>query len=305
MATQAESLYQLNAARTYQVTYQVQVKNNGGPALNFKLNVSNFMVENLPPYQKALSFQVVPAGVKINKTEQEQIITYRVARLGANQSLNLEFNYTFVNYAIKYELTPYRGFSDLDLNYLQAETGIEVDHRLIQEVAQKLTAKVETPLEKAKQIFRYVNQHLTYREQTEIGTHSALKTLLVQRGICEDYSLLYIALCRAAKIPARFVSGFRFEPQKFGARPRDLSPYAHAWTEINLPGLGWITVDPTFAYTINGVKRVNFDYFGRITKQDRHLFTNYSRQKTSSTWEYSPKNPARIVTTTKILIREI
>ncbi len=299
-----ETPYQLSKPRTYQIAYQVQVENRGGVALNYKLKISNFMTKNLPPYQRLVSFKA-PAGVKFNQTDHEQIITYQVARLRTKQTLKLEFNYTLVNYAIKYQLNSISGVSKVAPEYLQSETGIEVNDKLLQEVARKVTAKSSTSLEKAKQLFRYVNQNLIYQEQKDTKLHSAKKTLLAKRGICEDYSLLYIALCRAVGIPARFVSGFRFEPLQIGSNPTDLARYAHAWVEINLPRVGWVTVDPTFAYTINGVKEVNYDYFGGISKQDRHLFVNYSRQKTSSTWEYRQYNPARILITTKILIREI
>ena len=43
-----------------------------------------------------------------------------------------------------------------------------------------------------------------------------------------------IALCRACKIPSRYVSGYN--PAE-GAM--------HAWVEVFLPGAGWLGLDPT------------------------------------------------------------
>jgi len=51
-----------------------------------------------------------------------------------------------------------------------------------------------------------------------------------------------IGLCRALRIPARYVSGYLYNgpaDQLKGAQA------SHAWLEVFLPGHGWIGVDPT------------------------------------------------------------
>ena len=55
---------------------------------------------------------------------------------------------------------------------------------------------------------------------------------------------------RANGIPARLVAGAVFGD---GARILD-NPLSHAWVEVNIPGVGWITIDPNFEQ--------NGDYFG-------------------------------------------
>lgn len=69
-----------------------------------------------------------------------------------------------------------------------------------------------------------------------------------RRGFCEHYASSFVFLMRAAGIPARVVAGYQ------GGEQSPLGDYwlvrqmdAHAWTEIWLPGKGWITVDPTAA----------------------------------------------------------
>ncbi len=55
---------------------------------------------------------------------------------------------------------------------------------------------------------------------------------------------------RATKIPARLVIG-----AAFGDGSRTFTePQAHAWVEVNLPDVGWVTLDPTFEQ--------KGDYFG-------------------------------------------
>jgi len=67
-------------------------------------------------------------------------------------------------------------------------------------------------------------------------------------GFCEHYSSAFAVLMRAAGIPARIVTGYQ------GGEVNPVGNYlivrqadAHAWTEVWLPGEGWLRVDPTAA----------------------------------------------------------
>lgn len=65
-------------------------------------------------------------------------------------------------------------------------------------------------------------------------------TLSERKGACRDQALLLMALCRAKKIPSRFVSGYLLN-NAAESKPCDL----HAWAEIWVPGGGWRGFDPT------------------------------------------------------------
>lgn len=65
-------------------------------------------------------------------------------------------------------------------------------------------------------------------------------------GYCEHYAATFTFLMRAAGIPARVVLGYQggnFNPlgEYFVIRQY----HAHAWSEVWLPNVGWIRVDPT------------------------------------------------------------
>lgn len=68
-------------------------------------------------------------------------------------------------------------------------------------------------------------------------------------GFCEHIASAFVILMRAADVPARVVTGYQG-----GERNDTLGDYwvvrqsdAHAWTEVWLPGRGWVRVDPTAA----------------------------------------------------------
>lgn len=65
-------------------------------------------------------------------------------------------------------------------------------------------------------------------------------TLVTRRGACRDLAMLFIAVCRARGIAARFVSGYQARAAHPGRRR-----YLHAWPEAYIPGNGWRGYDPT------------------------------------------------------------
>jgi transglutaminase-like putative cysteine protease len=69
-----------------------------------------------------------------------------------------------------------------------------------------------------------------------------------RRGFCEHYAASFATLMRAAGIPSRIVVGYlggekNPHADHWVVRQSD----AHAWTEVWIPSLGWMRVDPTAA----------------------------------------------------------
>lgn len=75
---------------------------------------------------------------------------------------------------------------------------------------------------------------------------SPFETLTLARGACRDLTVLFIALCRAQGMPARFVSGYQAR-----AQTPDGQRHLHAWPEVLLPGHGWAGFDPTHATRVS------------------------------------------------------
>lgn len=299
----ADERYTVSAPQQFQVDYIVEVKNTGGTARDLKLQIPILATEGLPPYQRMISYKM-PNGVKIIKDYDGATALYNLARFEKGGSLLLKFSFTIVNYAIDYRLKAYQGFSSAEGRYLKPEPGIESDTGLIKGLAQKLTVGSNTQLEKARKLFHYVNSNLEYQRIDE-DTHSAVRTLQIGKGVCEDFSLVYIALCRASGIPARLVRGYRFSVSDLNSGETDLKRFAHAWVEVKLPAEGWITVEPTFTYSFNGIKTVNYDFFGKIDQSDRHLFFSYRRDiAPNCSWTHDPRNPANLTIEFQALLRK-
>jgi transglutaminase-like putative cysteine protease len=96
----------------------------------------------------------------------------------------------------------------------------------------------------AKSLFSWLKQNITYQiHPDERVVRSALVTLTNKQGDCDDISFLYISLCRALDIPARFIRGYLITE----GMNESVIATPHAWTEVFVgqPGLlnGWIPIE--------------------------------------------------------------
>jgi len=76
----------------------------------------------------------------------------------------------------------------------------------------------------------------------EPGIRAPTLTLQLGAGSCRDLAVLFMACCRLAGLPARFVSGY-FLPAAGAQDPPQHE--LHAWAEVFLPGAGWRGFDPS------------------------------------------------------------
>lgn len=86
-------------------------------------------------------------------------------------------------------------------------------------------------------IQHWVQQQVTFGNDTSRSTTSATDTLVEKIGVCRDFSHLMIALCRALNIPARIATG-----TDYGASESLGPPDFHAYVEAYL-GDRWYLFD--------------------------------------------------------------
>lgn len=66
-------------------------------------------------------------------------------------------------------------------------------------------------------------------------------------GSCQEFAHLLLGYCRTLGIPARYMSGYLYDPGLDGSEETAVvgAGATHAWVEVHVPGIGWIGIDPT------------------------------------------------------------
>lgn len=89
-----------------------------------------------------------------------------------------------------------------------------------------------------------IRESFTYQRRSGRGIQLPIETLELRSGTCRDFALLMIEAARALGLPARFVSGYIYVPDRDGS-PTLGGGSTHAWCQVYLPGAGWVEFDPT------------------------------------------------------------
>ncbi|UFS72860.1 transglutaminase domain-containing protein [Geomonas sp. RF6] len=111
----------------------------------------------------------------------------------------------------------------------------------VQKLSAKITKGKKTVLEKARAIYDWTCENM-YRDPATrgCGKGDVCQLLKTPGGKCTDISSVYVALARAAGVPAREVFGVRLGKKA----EEDITGWQHCWVEFFLPGTGWVPVDP-------------------------------------------------------------
>jgi transglutaminase-like putative cysteine protease len=93
-------------------------------------------------------------------------------------------------------------------------------------------------------VTKAIQRDFTYMARNEQGIREPVRTLQNRSGSCRDFALLMMEAVRALGLAARFVSGYLYAPDVDGTGNIG-GGATHAWTQIYLPGAGWVEFDPT------------------------------------------------------------
>lgn len=136
---------------------------------------------------------------------------------------------------------------------------MESDHPELIAAARATVAGAPDARTAAYRLARFVHDALG-KESPAAASATALEILRDRVGDCSEHCVLFVALCRAAGIPARRTSGYVNVGSMWGG---------HAWAEIWVGA--WIGADPTTGEIGSAARYVFFGYPDRAGSHPRRI----------------------------------
>jgi hypothetical protein len=244
----SQAIYQIGNSNSSNIAYISGVSGASSPSgdtissenlnkadyLTVALNVANFIKNN----KQAPNYASSAVG-KIIYSELVDSFSRVLAYYNTNKALP---NYVVITYGSGSSSTVTATGSGLnqkntatDLSaYLKSTKNCQVGNSAIKSVVNSITSGLTTDLAKAKAIYNYVRDSISYSFYYDTK-YGATGTLSAKTGNCVDQAHLLIAMYRTAGLAARYVHG----TCTFSS-----GTYGHVWAQV-LIGNQWYVADPT------------------------------------------------------------
>jgi len=192
--------------------------------------------------QKIKKINFEPEDVQIIKDNWGQkIVKYTIKDLEPNKNkifkMTVEAEISELNYFIHPDrVGDLKNIHDSLKIYLKDDEKFVLSSEIIQKVIKEVVGSEKNPYWIARKLYQYVIDKIEY----EMAGGWDIAPVILSRGSgsCSEYSFAFIALCRAAGIPARYVGSIVKRKDNVA-----LDNVYHRWVEIFLPNYGWIPVD--------------------------------------------------------------
>lgn len=129
---------------------------------------------------------------------------------------------------------------------------------MVLDTAAHITRSSHTDVEKARAIYDWIVDR-TWRDPHVRGCGRGDARFMLESGDlggkCADLNGLFVALARAAGLPARTAYGLRIAPSRLGfptlgVETSDVTTAQHCRAEVFLHDYGWVPVDPADVHTV-------------------------------------------------------
>lgn len=125
----------------------------------------------------------------------------------------------------------------------------------IRALAKEIVGDEQNPYRKAENIFRWMDTNIKYASEMEYCVMPSIidKVATERKGDCGVHVIMFVSLCRAAGVPARWQSGWVTRPGHWNM---------HDWAEFHVAPYGWLPADPSMGLRKSDNPQVRDFYFG-------------------------------------------
>lgn len=216
------------------------------PAPHCRTEIQSYGL-SISPAQHSIHWQQDPFNnyiARIIFPEKMSELSLRVEIIANVVAFNA-YDFFIDDYAMTWPFS-YKDDLALDLtSYLKAQAHDSTMHNFLSEFDYASLSTLDFLMAINRNIYNKIN----YVERLESGVQSCDTTLTLGSGSCRDSAWLLVQALRCFGLAARFVSGYSLQligdtSQQDNAIIKD-STDLHAWTEVYIPGAGWIGLDPS------------------------------------------------------------
>lgn len=218
------------------------------PSPHCKLPVSAYSIK-IKPENHFINWQQDPLGNYLANV----VIPEKTSEFEINVDLKLKISpRNPFDFFIEenYQAYPFEYGQELE-DELYPYLRLEHDNQEILKFITQLDLSKQKTIDLLVTINRILQQTIEYQIRLEPGIQTCSETLTSQRGSCRDLAWLQCQILRHIGFATRFASGYLIQlrpdekPIEGPAGPNEDVADLHAWTEVYLPGAGWIGLDAT------------------------------------------------------------
>jgi hypothetical protein len=276
-----EDPYRLTNERYAEVTY-THMLTNFGPGKMTSGDI-HLAIPVDRDNQKIEDIQLTKGYKMVTDKSGQQTAHYTFKDILAGEKVVAEMITRARVYEIRYFIDPDKvgGLDEMPDDipdvYYENNEKYQYDHPVIQSGLKQAVGDEKNPYWIARKIYNFLMDKMYY--EMAGGWNTAPTVLDRGNGSCSEYSFVYISMCRAAGLPARYVGSVVVRGDD-----DSMDDVFHRWVEVYLPNYGWIPVDPSGGD--QELPRNQANYFGHLA--NRFLITTESAGGSASMgWTYN------------------
>lgn len=189
------------------------------------------------------SYNIEPEKIITDKWGQKTAF-YEFKDIKPGEKKEIQVTSIFETCNIRYFIYPEKVGSlkdipkDIKKKYLKDDVKYQINHDVIQKTIKDVVGEEENPYWIMRKLHQYLIGHLHYVMD---GYWDTAPTVITNgHGSCSEYTFVFIALCKAAGLPTRYV-GSVWDRKDLAY----MDDVYHRWVEVYLPNYGWVPTDPT------------------------------------------------------------
>jgi transglutaminase-like putative cysteine protease/sugar lactone lactonase YvrE len=244
LVTRDDQAFTTSNEKDRKVIFTHQIKNFGpGNVLTADLHIAIPTNRDNQELKGESTYNIKPTDIVSDRWGQKTA-HFHFENIKAGETETVEMTTYAKTAAVRYYIFPDRVGTldqvpkDISDKYLEDNEKFEITDPVIQTAVKQVVGEQTNPYWIVRDIFDYINAHMYY--EMSGGWNTAPTVLERGNGSCSEYTFVFISMCRAAGVPARYVGSVVVRGED-----ASMDDVFHRWAEVYLPNYGWIPVDPS------------------------------------------------------------